>query len=245
MTTAINGWDATGSNLHLVPPGAGKYGGGYLTGSGGIAWSNAQKAQYPEAVMYDQSPEITAMDVTCDAFDLEKGAVTTAEIAQCISESREAFDNCVRIGQRWPAVYCSWDSKTEVVDALIAGKIDSCPLILADYSFTQGNAIDQIVNASGPFPVVGFQYSDKGGGGSYDLAVYSLDWLNKRSAMSTPTPTPTPKPTETSFSIPGIPGDWKAGSPLVIAGFGPEGESLWLVTTTDGKVFSKTQHISV
>jgi hypothetical protein len=240
----VNGWDATGANLHLVPPGEGKWGGGYLTGLDGVAWSAAQMAEFPDAVMYDQAPKNTPFNTTCDAFDMETNAVTIADLVPGLNAARANYNAGVRPGQRWPAVYASWDSKTQVVNDLINGGITACPLILADYDFTLDNAINQVSEATGPFPVIGFQYSNKGGGGAYDLTVFSLSWLNARSKkMGTPT-TPT-DPTPQSFVIAGVPGKWRLGTPLLVMGLGPEGKDLYIMTTTDGKAFTQTQQITV
>lgn len=223
--TTVNGWDCTGSNLSKVPSAMGPYGGGYLTGSDGVPWTPIQRAAYPQAVMYDQSPDITSVDVTADAIDQENGAVTVGELAQVIKDAQSAFKAVARIGQRWPAVYQSADSVTTNVNALIAGGVTSCPLIVADYSYTLAEALSDVANASGPFPIVGVQYSDQGGNGAYDLAVYSLEWLNNRSKVATEGYKVTTLP----------PGEWSG--PLVLVGNAPGGSVWQAVLKADGKTW--------
>lgn len=223
--TTVNGWDATSANLSKVPSVMGPYGGGYITGSDGVPWTMAQRDQYPQAVMYDQSSIVTSVDITADAFDLENGAVTVGEIAQCVKDGRSAFNVVARIGQRWPAVYMSESNVTTVVNALIAGGVTSCPLIVADYSYSYTEALADVANASGPFPIVGVQYSDAGGNGAYDLDVWSLEWLNNRSKMATE-----------SYAVSTLPpGEWRG--PIVLTGEGIDGNIYTTTLKADGKTW--------
>lgn len=214
MTVAtVTGWDAEGQNVHLVPVGAGPYGGGYLTGSGGVPWSAAQMREFPNAVLYDQSPTNGPFDTTCDAFDCETNAVTMADLAPGIIEARAHFHAATRPGQRWPAVYQSQNNVTQNVNDLIAAGIDTCPLIVANYGVSQADAIAIVANASGPFPIVGFQYSDQGGNGAYDLDVWSVPWLVNRSKKVDPvTPQMPPGPWNPAEEYP-----WK-GAILTVIG---------------------------
>jgi hypothetical protein len=186
--TPVDGWDATGADL----PDAPKTGqaAGYVTGLGGVPWSNAQKLAHPGFVQIDQSPAIETVYYLADFFDLENGAVTIADLPELLKGSQAAWAKGTRPGQRWPGVYCSQDSVTDAVNALVAGGIDTCPLGVADYSYTHAEAVELVTNASGPFPIVWVQYNDNG---AYDVDVFSKEWLNNVSRKGGNVPTVTPK----------------------------------------------------
>jgi hypothetical protein len=167
--------DATGSNFARLPAGQVA---SYITGSGPVPASAAQFASRPGVMKIDQSPVITAADETADIFDLENGAVTLAEIAQLVKAGQAAYRSARRPGQRNPGVYCSASQVTPVVNALVAGGVTSCPLGVADYSTTPAAAAAAVSHASGPYPVVWYQYADTGGGGEWDLGYASVPWLN-------------------------------------------------------------------
>jgi peptidoglycan hydrolase-like protein with peptidoglycan-binding domain len=168
-------YDAEGADAARLPAGQVA---GYTTGSGTVPWSAAQLTARPGTVRIDQSPVITAADVTADFYDLENGAVTLAEIARLAKDGQAAYKAAARPGQRNPGVYCSASSVTPVVNALVKGGVTSCPLGVADYSSSVAYATEAVAGASGPFPVVWYQYADDGGGGAWDLGVASLAWLN-------------------------------------------------------------------
>jgi hypothetical protein len=186
----VHGWDATHENL----PNAPKVGqaGGYVTGSANIEWTTVDRAAHPGFVQIDQSPAITAADVTADFYDLENGAVTFAEIAQLVKAGQAAFTAGTRPGQRWPGVYCSRSNVTETVNALVNGGVLSCPLGVAEFDDNLQKAIAEVSTAGGPFPIVWRQYSDQGGGGTFDLDVFSVSWLNNVSRKDPPVATPPP-----------------------------------------------------
>jgi peptidoglycan hydrolase-like protein with peptidoglycan-binding domain len=167
--------DAEGGNAARLPAGQVA---GYITGSGSVPWTAAQLSARPGTVRIDQSPVITAADVTADFFDQENGAVTLTEIARLVKAGQAAYKAAARPGQRNPGVYCSASGVTPVVNALVAGGVTSCPLGVADYSVSVAYATEAVAGASGPFPVVWYQYADDGGGGDWDLGVASLAWLN-------------------------------------------------------------------
>jgi hypothetical protein len=173
---AIPMFDATGSNFGRLPPGQVA---SYVTGSEGVPAMAVQLASRPGAVRIDQSPVITAADILADFYDLETGAVTVAEIAQLVKAGQAAFSSARRPGQRNPGVYCSASGVTPLVNALIAGGVDACPLGVADYSTSPAAAQAAVAHASGPYPVVWYQYADDGGGGTYDLGYASVPWLNE------------------------------------------------------------------
>lgn len=212
--TTVNGWDCIGGNVGLIPTSLGPYGGGYLTGDPPVPWTPAQRAKFPQAVMYDQWPKTTTVGNECDAFDYETGTVKLADLVPDLKAARENFNAGVRAGQRWPAVYMSESRVTEVVNDLIKGGISACPLIVADYNLSQGEAAEKINTTSGPFPIVGVQYSNKGGGGAWDLAVYNLEWLNRRSKVVTP------PPVNQNVTVPNVIGESAGSAHNALAGAG-------------------------
>lgn len=177
--TPIDGWDATGAALDQAP----KTGqaAGYITGSGDVPWSQAQQEAHPGFVQIDQSPALPA-NPTADFYDLEAGAVTVGEIAGMIVAAQGSFNAGTRPGQRWPGVYCSRDSVTDVVNALVAKGIQ-CPLGIADYDNSHAEAVSEVENTSGPYPVVWRQYEDAG---PYDLDVFAKEWLENVSHKPDP-----------------------------------------------------------
>jgi peptidoglycan hydrolase-like protein with peptidoglycan-binding domain len=168
-------FDATGANFARLPAGQVA---SYVTGSDGVPASAAQLAARPGVMRIDQSPVITAADETADFFDLEYGAVTLAEIAELVKAGQAAYRTARRPGQRNPGVYCSASVVTPLVNALVAGGVTACPLGVADYSTGPATAQAAVVHASGPYPVVWYQYADTGGGGDWDLGFASVPWLN-------------------------------------------------------------------
>jgi len=181
--TAVSGWDATSENLSQAPRTG--QAAGYITGSAGIAWTAAQQAEYPGFVQIDQSPDITTSDQLADAFDYQSGAVTLADLPTLITNARAGYHAGTRPGQRWPAVYCDQSNLTPVANALEAAGLTNVPIWLADYSLTQAQAISEIQEASGPYPIVAVQYNDAG---TYDQDEFSQDWLDTVSATPTAAP---------------------------------------------------------
>jgi hypothetical protein len=181
--TAVSGWDATSEDLSQAPRTG--QAAGYITGSAGIAWTAAQQAEYPGFVQIDQSPDITASDQLADVFDYQSGAVTLADLPVLITNARAGYQAGTRPGQRWPAVYCDQSNLTPVANALEAAGLANVPIWLADYSLTQAQAISEIQEASGPYPIVGVQYNDAG---AYDQDEFSQGWLDTVSATPTAPP---------------------------------------------------------
>ena len=173
---------ATGANIAHLPAGQAA---GYVTGSGGVPWTAEDWAAHPGAVRIDQSPASTVPDYAADVQDFEAGAVTLAELAPRVKVMLAAWHAGVRPGQRSPAVYASASSITEVVNALVAGGVTTCGLAVADYSVTKDQAEATVAEASGPFPVIWFQWADAG---LYDEGVFSVPWLNTVSVAKPPAP---------------------------------------------------------
>lgn len=187
MIATIPGFDATHANISHLPPGQAA---GYITGTPGIAWTSADWAAHPGAVRIDQSPVNTALDELADILDYENGAATLADLAPWRKAAHANYLSGARPGQRDPGIYCSRNNVTPVVNALIAGGVTACPLAVADYDFNFGEAAAaaEVAAASGPFPVIWRQYSDRGAGGLYDLGVFSVPWLGAVSAARPPVP---------------------------------------------------------
>lgn len=175
--TIVDGADATGFNFRTlagIPANFAKA--GYATGSGGIAWTAIQFAKYPGAIVIDQDP--SAVDTTADVLDFETAAATVGHLAPWVKAATANFKANKRPGQRVPAIYCSLSNVTTVANALIAGGVAACPLWVAHYGIGRTAAVTVLNGSNGPFPIIGMQYSDQGGGGTYDLDVFLSSWLS-------------------------------------------------------------------
>lgn len=186
----VTGFDVTSIDYALRPP-TGQIA-LYVTGSSAIVASSAMLAANPTAVRIDQSPVITAIDTTADAYDVENGAITIPELGTVIKDAWNNYNHAVRPGQRKPAVYASADNITPVVNALIAAGLGNSGtgLWVAHFGVSLADATAMVANASGPFPIIAFQYQNES---DYDLDVYSIEWLNtvsKASPIAVPPPTP-------------------------------------------------------
>lgn len=173
-------YDATWANASHLPPGLHA---GYRTGSAGVAWPLSAEADNPGMLWYDQSPDNSALDELADLLDFENGAATIDDIVPWKRAADAAYAAGRRPGQREPGVYASRDNVTPVANALIAGGITRCPLVIADYSGGRTLAAAEVIAASGPFPVVGRQYADEG---LYDASVFSTAWLDAVSRAPAP-----------------------------------------------------------
>lgn len=158
---------------------------GYVTGTPDIVWTAADWAAHPGAVRIDQDP--AASDPTADVLDVERGAATPADCAAWARRAVADFAAATRPGQRWPAIYTSASNVTPVVNALVAGGVANINLWVANWNFTASDADAAVLAASGPFPIVGVQFSS---GDFFDTNVFSAAWLNRRSAKAAPLPQP-------------------------------------------------------
>lgn len=199
-------YDAIHAQISSLPRG---FAAGYVTGTSDIQWTAEDFASHPGAIRIDQSPVSTVWDATADVDDFERGAVSLPELAPRAKLRMAAFSAATRPGQREPLVYMSASNVTEVVNALIAGGISSgVGLFVANWNLTEPQSIEQVVTASGPFPVRGVQFHNAG---SFDISVFDSSWIANVSGRSTGTITSLP------------PGEWeKAG----IIGIGLDGK-LW------------------
>lgn len=180
-------YDATGKNVAHLPAGA--HVAGYVTGSGEVPWTASQFAAHPGAVRIAQSPTLVVDESPSpDVLDFENSAATLADIAPWVLFEQAAFKAVRRPGQRWPAVYCSRSNVHQVVNALVAGGVTSCPLAIADFNNDKAQAVSEVSGTSGPFPVIWRQYSNQGGGGTYDLGIVSVPWLANVSKAASITP---------------------------------------------------------
>jgi hypothetical protein len=178
--TIVVAHDAIHANVPHLPAGQSA---GYTTGSPDIKWTPADWAAHPVAVRICQ--DLAATDSSADVLDVERGAATPADCPGWARRAQASFNARARTGQREPAIYTSQSNITTVVNALIAGGVHSgVSLWPADWSISEGEAINDILDGSGPFPVIGMQISS---GTYYDTDVFSAAWLN-HVAGSTPPP---------------------------------------------------------
>jgi hypothetical protein len=212
MGTVIVCYDATRGNISHLPKGQAA---GYATGSGTVPWTAADWAQHPGAVRIDQDP--AASDPTADVLDVEAGAAGPPVAAGWAKRALVDYLTAKRPGQRRPAIYMSRSQVTAVCNALTAGGVKSgVGLWIADWSRTQAQAAAEVSAASGPYPVIGVQYSNAG---LYDISVFSAAWLKEVSVAQQPEPVKPPVP----------PGQWNdpnawEWADVVTAGVGKDGK---------------------
>ncbi|HEY1700810.1 MAG TPA: hypothetical protein VGG75_13955 [Trebonia sp.] len=159
---------------------------GYDTGSNGVAWTAADWAAHPGAVHIDQ--DVHASDFTADVLDCEKGAVPVGSglIPLWAESAQHNFRLAVRPGQRMPAIYCSASNVTANVNALVRGGIKGgVGLWVASWGIGQNAAVADVLAGTGPFPVIGVQFSDLG---DIDADVFSDAWLANTSRVPVPAP---------------------------------------------------------
>lgn len=180
----VLGFDATHANIGAVPhPGAAA---GYVTGSPDVCWTAEDWAAHPGAVRIDQSPQAGPWDATADVQDYEGGAVRLDELAPRVKVMTAAYHAGARPGQRMPAVYASRNNITAVANALVAGGVTGgVGLAVADWSVTEAEATAAVASASGPFPIVWYQFANHG---AYDEGVFSAPWLDTVSARPVAAP---------------------------------------------------------
>lgn len=168
----VAGFDCTGVNEPLAPHGAQLA--GYDTGSGGIPWTKNQYNAHPGAIHIDQDP--AARDPLADVLDVENGAATFADCPGWSKRAWSCFNSVNRPGQRTPTIYMSASNVTNVVNALINGGVNKgVNLWVANWNLSEAQAVQDVINASGPFPIEGVQY---GNGTWGDFDVWSTKWLH-------------------------------------------------------------------
>src|SRR6266571_1509911 len=173
--SVVVGRDGIHANIGHLPPGQCA---GYTTGSADIRWTSADWKAHPGAVRICQ--DSAASDHTADCLDVERYAATNSGAAGWFKAAEKAYLAGQRPGQRSPAVYTSASNVTPLVNALIAGGVTSgCGLWVANWNLTQVQAYADVVNAAGPYPIVGVQWAS---GQYYDTDVFSGSWLARVSA---------------------------------------------------------------
>lgn len=169
--------DATHANIETLPTGQSA---GYLTGSPDIQWTDTDWNTHPNALRIDQAP--SADIPTADVLDVEGGAATPNSAPGWVSLARHSVANKARIGQRTlPVIYMSANNVTAVVNALVAAGIKhNVGLWVANFNLTQSEAGAIVSGSSGPFPIVGVQYTDNPPAGTFDTSVFSTTYLNDK-----------------------------------------------------------------
>ena len=172
--------DATTQNYSHLPPGQAC---GYTTGGPDIEWTQAQWDGRPGAVRICQ--DAGATDRTADVLDVEQGAATYADCPGWVKAAVVNYDTVARAGQRWPAIYCSANNVTPVVNALVSGGVTSgAGLWIANWDLTESQAVAVVQAAAGPFPIIGIQWTDSPG--FYDDDIFDADWIGVTSAKPDP-----------------------------------------------------------
>lgn len=190
MIETVIGYDAMSENESVLPTDVlvAGYDTQVGTGSPYIKWTPAQWAAhlnpYP-ALHIDQNP--AAGDYTFDYMDVETGAFTDAEIVNAITRARDEYHTHTRPGQRWPGVYCSASNVPSAVTILQRAGISNVPFVVADYSVSQTEAVRRVSTAIGPYPAVGYQFSDLAFNGRADANIFSLPWVTTVSIIPLPT----------------------------------------------------------
>ncbi len=195
-------YDCTGDNLGSFPIPPGVLMAGYMTGSGGVPWTREQFNAHPGAIHIDQSAFITGLDETADVIDYEDGAAVLSDLAPWVNAAHVKFNLGIRAGQRKPAIYASASNITAVVNELISKGITSgVGLWVANWNLTDPQAVADVNNASGPFPIIGVQFANAE---THDISVFSTAWLQEVSKVSVPTPPPPLPPASTPTPVPSI-----------------------------------------
>jgi hypothetical protein len=163
-------FDATHEHINAIPQGA--LAALYTTGSPDIKATAADFGNHPHAIHICQDH---GSDLTADILDMEAGAASPSDCAVWIPRARNSFNSVHRPDQRWPGIYASKSRVTEVANALVNAKITNVPLWVAHWGEPQNQAIDELMHASGPFPIVGMQIANQG---ARDFSVFSGTWVN-------------------------------------------------------------------
>ena len=168
----VFGFDCTHVNIPHLPPGLHQLA-GYTTGAGDVPWTPADWDAHPGAIRIVQDEGLT--DRTADVADIERYAGRYIDAPGWYRDAVGHFQAGTRPGQRWPAFYASRSSITPLVNELVSAGIKSGPrLIVAQWGENDAQAKLEIIDASGPFPIVGVQDEDLG---LYDRDGWSSEWL--------------------------------------------------------------------
>lgn len=183
MTAITPATDAPGFNFSALEKGTQVC--GYTTGFNGVQWTPAMWAAFPGAVRICQ--DAGASDRTADVLDVEQGAATIAECAAWKKAAQANYLSGARPGQREPAIYCSQSQVTPIVNALVAGGVQHCPLWVAHFGIGVTAAQAMLEASSGPYPVIGVQFAN---GPLFDSDLFLTSWLQnvsgKKAVMQAP-----------------------------------------------------------
>ena len=175
----VPGFDCTHNNISHLPSGG--VDAGYSTGTPDIKWTPEDRAAHPGSVMICQ--DAGATDSTADVLDVDRFAATNTEAAGWYLRALVSYHDGHRPGQRHPAIYTSADNVTPLVNALIAGGVHAGPgLFVANWNLSKAQAITDVLNAAGPFPIIGVQFTSLE---FYDLDVFDSHWLEATSSTGT------------------------------------------------------------
>jgi hypothetical protein len=213
--------DLTHQNIGSAPPGQLA---GYCTGSADIQWTVKDGLAHPGWIQIDQSPVNTELDERADVLDYEYSAATLADLAPWYKAANQNFKAGTRPGQREPLIYCSWSSRHDVVNALIAGGVTQAGLWVAYWDIGRVAAEQMILTTSGPFPIRGVQYANSG---AYDLDVFDTAWVNNVSRKAAPT---------VSVQVTTLPPGWWE-PPIMVIGKGSDGNLYATTLKADGKTW--------
>lgn len=163
--------DATHANIDAIPMGT--MAALYTTGSPDIKATPQDFINHPNAIHICQD---NGSDDTADFLDMENGAATPQDVANWLPKARASFAATKRPGQRWPGVYLSRSRVTEQANVFVTRNLTDVPLWIAQWGDPETLAIAELVNASGPWPVVGLQIRNQG---VDDFSVFSTEYINR------------------------------------------------------------------
>ena len=187
--TVVDMLDATGVNAGRIPRGT-KRVAIYLTGSGGIAWTNADVTR-----LVEDDPELQTvyrivqannagdvyLQVKTLVIDIEPGAATLG-VAIEIAKTRAAH------GLRTAFYYFKAEEAAVRSAVTTAGLESHVDYWLADWNYTR----DEAIGLLGQHGIVAVQYSN---GHYYDYSVTLADWPTPVKPLPAPQPPKGPKGT--------------------------------------------------
>lgn len=217
--------DATHANVGALPNGV--LAALYTTGSANIKATPTDFANHPKAIHVCQD---NGSDVTADILDSEVGAASPQDVANWIPKARAAFNSNKRPGQRWPGCYASLNNLPPIANALVAAKLTDVPLWVAQWGLATVTAIADIVNASGPYPIVGMQIKNLN---AYDFSLFSSTWLDRVSGS--PSVKPTIPPGQWNNPI-----QWTWNGPVTLSGIGMNGAHYVFIFNPDTGLWVKS-----
>jgi hypothetical protein len=182
-------YDATHANINAIPKGA--LAALYTTEtknangtSPGIKASLQDFINHPNAIHICQDH---GSDTMADMLDSELGAADPGDCPVWVEKARANYNSHARPGQRWPGIYTALNTLTAIANELVAAKLTNVPLWIAHWGVSDATATSDILNASGPFPIVGMQIQNLG---LDDFSLFSSTYLaNVSGHMPTKFPT--------------------------------------------------------